>query len=154
MKTNVGGGRYLDRNLKKGYIIDTSFEPAIRAFFHCSDGLVSTSFRRAYKHEMYIRIQKFFPESAFGKSKKFAVRKGYYITRHDYIKCGVYRIRLENETDLKIINYWFRGVEDEIPELVDSDYPYEFDIEIYYEEYPGVIVQKGQWRLYNEDYYR
>lgn len=123
----------------------------MRTFFHSSDGKVFMSFKAAYRHEMYMRIHKLFPESAFGESSRYAYRKGYYFTHHDYIKCGVYRITLENELDLKTINYCFRGVIDELPELEEDDYPYEFDIEIYYEEFPGVIVQNGGWRLYNED---
>lgn len=102
---------------------------------------------------MFLRIFTLFPESAFGHSKRYG-GKGYYFTRHDYIKCGIYRIVLKDSIEMEVMNHFFRGLVDALPEIGENDYPYEFDIDIYYENYPGILIPRAQWRLYSEDNYR
>lgn len=118
--------------------------------FHTSDGRKFRKFKSAYRYEMFLHIWDYFPESAFATTSRLGGGPKYHISRRVYLKCGIYRLHVESGKDVDILNYFFRGLRDELPEFSESDYPWEFDLEIYYEKHPGVMIQKAQWRLYDK----
>ena len=138
----------------EGGLIETGCVEMPCTVFYSSDGHRFRSYMKAFKYESYNRFLKLLPESAFGYSFKYGQCPGYYISKHTYIKCGVYRITLNSSHDLTVVEHFFKGIIDELDEITDSDYPYEFDIEIYYEEFPNILIQRGAWRLYREDDHR
>lgn len=141
-------------NLLDGNFLGTSSERVERKIFHCSDGMSFNKFRTAYKHEMHLRIPSFFPESALVQTLWMCKPDLYYFNKHVALKCGVYRVVMQNQLDLTVINYFFRGIKEKLDYPEDDAFPMTVDIEIYYEKVPGVILDSAQWRLYNEDNYR
>ena len=135
-------------------MIGIAEEQVKRKVFYTSDGMRFTNFRKAYRHEMFLRLPRFFPESAFGWSSRYGGER-YYFTRHDYIKCGVYRLTVASDDELAVLDHFFKGLRDELPELSEGDFPYTFDLDIYYEDFSDkMLIPRAQWRLYKEDNYR
>lgn len=117
--------------------------------FTCSDGMSFNNARKAFKHEMYIRIKTLFPQNSIEYSKTIRAKR-FHLGRHMFIRCGVYHIILKDREDLSTMNHFFRGIRKELDYPDDSEYPIEFDIEIFYEKIPGVILNSAQWRFYEE----
>lgn len=135
--------------------LSMSDEKQERKIFHCTDGMSFNDFKKAYRHEMHIRITSFFPQSALVERRHFGKPDLYYFSKHVALKCGVYRVVMNCLRDLDIVEYFFRGVKEHFnyPDSEDA-FPLEVDIEIYYESYPGALIDSAQWRFYEEDEHR
>lgn len=143
-------GRISQLKAYMSIIVSDKMSP--RKTYTCSDGKTYFNSRHAYIHEMYVRIPSLFPQNAMGLSRTY--RGGeYYISKHDYIKCGIYHIVLKDEDDLTVLNHFFRGIKDELDYPEEDDFPIELDLDIYHEVIPGTIMDRAQWRLYDEENY-
>ena len=124
-----------------------------RKVFTCSDGKTFSKARNAFRHEMYLRIPEIFPQSAIEYSKTFRGKR-YHLSKHMFIRCGIYHIILRDKEDMSTMNHFFRGIQDSLDYPEESEYPIEFDLEIFYEDIPGVIMSSAQWRLYGDEIIR
>ena len=119
----------------------------------CSDGTLHQSPCAAAVHEREVRISKIFPPSVIEYSHTFGSKR-YHLNKHMYIGCGIYHIVLRDADDMTAMNYFFKGVRNRLDCPDDDEYPIEFDLEIFYEDVPGVIMNYAQWRLYGDDIVR
>ena len=121
-----------------------------RKVFTCSDGKTFSKARNAFRHEMYLRIPEIFPQSAIEYSKTFRGKR-FHLCKHMFIRCGIYHIILRDKEDMSTLNHFFRGIRDKLDYPEENEYPIEFNLEIFYEDIPGVIMNSAQWRLYGNE---